>query len=40
MLIEDRLAVDEVIDVVEHAFTHADRLAAYELDGAIDTANG
>ena len=38
MLIEDRLAPDEILDVIDHAFAHQDRLA-YELDGADETGN-
>jgi hypothetical protein len=39
MLMHDRRPIDEIIDVVDHAFTHAERLA-YEMDDADDTING
>jgi hypothetical protein len=39
MLLEDKRPQTEILDVIEHAFIHQDRLA-YDLDGATDTCNG
>ena len=39
MLMHDRYPLAEILDVIEHAFAHQDRLA-YTMDDADDTLNG
>jgi hypothetical protein len=39
MVVEDRLAPTEILDAVEHAFVHQDRLAC-EMEGALEACNG